>query len=178
MAGSVNDIFYDAIIQSLGFIAMGAGLMSFHARTRRGILIGQMICCLLFTLQLSLLDAISGAIINFIGMLRAPIYSMRGKYRWADSYAIPCVLIILLLAVGAFTAYYEGFFALLPALAMVVQSVAQFMTHPRQMRIISLFSSPCWMIYHLYVGSLGGSIGEIAMVISIIIALLRYKKDN
>lgn len=168
----------DIVIQVLGFIGISAGLVSFHMKRRGGILVFQILCCIFFAVQLILLGAYSGAVINIIGIFRGIIYSMRGKYGWTSSRAVPISMIALFIITGVTTSLIEGPLALLPAGAMTVQSIAQFMKDERRIRIISLFGSPLWIVYHVTAGSLGGWLGEIFMMISIAIAIITNEKRD
>lgn len=168
----------EAFVQSLGFIGIFAGIVSFHMTKRSGILIFQIVCCSFFAIQLTILEAYSGAIINFIGIGRGIIYSMRGKYKWADCRFVPYCMITLFVSTGIVTAFIEGPLGLLPAGAMIVQSIAQFSSVERRIRIISLFASPLWIIYHVAVGSLGGWIGEMFMLLSISLSLIKPQRGD
>ena len=168
----------DFFTQLLGFIGISAGLISFHMKKRTGILILQIICCTLFATQLLILSAYSGAIINIIGIIRGVIYSMKEKYKWANSSAVPLVMIVLFIVTGIISSSAEGLIALAPSGAMTIQSIAQFSKEERRIRLISLFASPLWIIYHIFVGSLAGWIGEIFMVISIILAIATHRKSD
>ena len=166
-------------VQALGFAGISAGIVSFHMKKRGGILIFQIICCVLFAIQMCLLSAYSGAVINALGIVRGIIYSLRGKCKWASSKLIPYTMIVLFMASGVFTCIGgEGLIAFLPACAMTVQSIAQFCKEERSIRIISLFGSPLWIVYHVTVGSLAGWMGEIFMLISITLAIITNRKHG
>ena len=173
-----NLLHEEIFVQTLGFLGITAGLVSFHMKNRRRILVFQIICSTLFALQLFLLEAYSGAVINLIGILRGIIYSMKERYPWASSSAVPCIMIALFITTGLVTVGKEGPVSLLPSLAMTVQSVAQFSENERRIRFLSIFASPFWITYHFISGSIGGWVGEIFMLISIITSLITYKKSD
>ena len=168
----------DFFTQGLGFVGMGAGLISFHMKRRSGILIFQTLCCTLFAVQLMILSNFSGAIINMIGIVRGVIYSLSEKYKWASSKIIPYVMITLFITTGIILLPIEGPVALLPSMAMTVQSIAQFSKDEMRIRFLSLFGSPLWIVYHVFGGSLGGWIGEIVMMISILSSMAYRKKSD
>lgn len=176
MQDFINSDLGIAFTQALGFLATSAGLISFQMKRRGDILVCQMLCSMLFAVQLAFLGKLSGVIFNVLGMIRAIIYSQRGKYKWADSNAFPIVFIILFVSISTVLAFVESPFALLPAGAMTVISISQFLKRERLIRSVALAASPMWIIYHLlYSHSVGGWAGEIFIMLSIVVSLIRYR---
>ena len=177
MDGFVNSTLGVIITQALGFLAMGAGLVSFQMQKRSTIIAFQVLCNVLFIIQLAMLCKVSGVLFNTLGLVRGIIYSMRGKYKWADARFIPVTFIALIVGSSIILSVYESPFALLPAGAMTLVSISQFMRSENLVRIIALPASPLWIIYHLvYSGSLGGWLGEIFIILSILVSLIRYRE--
>jgi uncharacterized membrane protein YczE len=65
---------------------------------------------------------------------------------------------------------------LLPVIATAVTSVSYRMPGGAQVRVLSLFSSPLWLIYNACNGSIGGFISDSLSIISIFVGM--YKHDR
>ena len=162
------------IAQSVGFIALGIAMLSFQAKRRITMLSMQTVSNLLWMLHYLLLGNIMSAVIaNLIGIVRNIIYGLRGKYKFADSKIIPIASIIAFLISGVFT--YTNPFDILPTLAMVFASIAFFVKEERIIRYISVLVGVCWLTFGIYAGSIAGIISDGSTLISIIIAIIRYR---
>ena len=73
--------FYDILIQAIGIAAMLCSIISFQGKRNKTILWLQFASNLLFLVHYLLLDAIIGAMMNVIAMLRAQIYLHRKQLR-------------------------------------------------------------------------------------------------
>ena len=171
--------------QSIGLAAVGISILSFQCKSSRHIILMQCLSCFLFSVNLFMLGAMTGAILNLIGTFRAFVFANR-KIFHADSKAWPVVF--SLLAVGA---YMLSFFVLgmertpltmcleaLPVIAGITQSVSFFIGSPRAIRLLGLVISPCWFVYQLSSGSIGGLLNEVICMASIFISLFRYRKKR
>lgn len=172
---------YDWIAQIIGIVAMVVALSSFQQRTQKRIVLFQFVSSILFSIHFFMIGAITGSILNAIGMVRAAIFARRDTRRWA---AHPVWIYI-------FTAVFLGVYALqftllgmsptfrnfllesLPVIGMVATTVAFRLKKASHVRAVSLISSPMWLIYNLFNSSLGGALTEIFTLISIFIGMLR-----
>ena len=64
----------------------------------------------------------------------------------------------------------------LPAIAMTITSVGLFFKNEQTVRKINLFSSPPWIIYNAFAKSVPAVFTESMTMVSVIIALIRYRK--
>ena len=65
---------------------------------------------------------------------------------------------------------------LLPVIAVTVTSVAYRLPGGGQVRVLSLFASPLWLIYNALNGSVGGTISDSLATVSILVGM--YKHDR
>lgn len=165
----------ELIGQIIGLLAFACGIACFQSNDRKQILIWQLSGCVLWTAHFLILGAFSGAVLNAIAGLRAVVYINRGK-RWADS--IVWLFVFIGVAVVSTLLTWEGWFSLLPMTGIVVGTVAMRMKEPRMMRLLSLPSSPLWMVYEFITGSYAGLIGETFGMISIIVGMLRFDRKK
>lgn len=163
-------------IQLIGFVAMGMNIFSFQAKRRNTILLIQIAGSILWCLQFSLLASTAGLINNLLGIARNTVYSQKERWAWVSSRAVPCTFILLVIAAGVYSFTLEGPLSLLPMVAMIIQTVAYYITNEKTIRICSLFISPLWLVYDAIQPSLAGVICETFTIVSIFIALFRYRE--
>ena len=98
------------------------------------------------------------------------------KHAWARSKAVPAATIAAFILCGVFT--WNGVMSIFPTAAMVLSSVSLYITDERKIRIISLFVSPLWLVYDAWSFSIGGTVSEIFTIISILVAMWRFRKKK
>ena len=63
-------------------------------------------------------------------------------------------------------------------LAVIIQTAGYYITNERIIRICSLFVSPLWLVYDAIQLSAAGVLCETLTIISIIIALFRFRQKK
>ena len=162
-----------ALAQAIGFIATGIAIYSFQAKHRLTMLSMQTVSNLLWMTHYFLLGSMSAVFANLIGTVRNVIYGFRGKYKFADSKIIPATSIVVFLISGVFT--YTNPFDILPTFAMVCASIAFFVKEEKLIRFISVFIALSWLTFGIYAGSIASIVSDGSTLISIIIAMVRYR---
>ncbi len=163
------------IAQLIGFCAMGFAIVSYQMRKRISIIIVQNFSNVFWVVQYILLGAYSAVVVNIIAIVRNAVYSMRGKYKFADSIFVPAVASSAFILSSIFT--YETPFDILPCIAMVIASFAFFMKNEVYIRYLSLAVALPWIVYGAYSGSIAGVLSDSITFISIIVAIVRYRND-
>jgi hypothetical protein len=139
----------------------------------------------LFAVNMFMLDALMGGLLNVIGIARAVVYINKDRLK------IPVKLVN-----GIFMAVYLALYALvfaafgkeptpfnllveiLPLIGMGAMTVGLSMKDSRAIRICGLINSPCWLIYNSLVFSLGGILCEVFGIVSVITAYIRLDMKN
>lgn len=165
-------VVYDVTVQGIGLLSLLCSLASFQMKKRGGIMRLQMSASLLFSLQLLLLGAITGACLDLISFIRTLIFSYRDKRKWASSPVWPILFVAAMTVTGILT--YNVPYSFLAILGSVLSTVALWMRDGRKIRLISLAVGPCWFIYNILAGSYTGAINEVIAVISIIVGIVRH----
>lgn len=168
----------DVGIQLIGFAAMALGILSYQPKRRVTIILMQTLASVLWTTQFLLLHSIAGAILNGISILRGILYALKDRVPALRRFWLPAVMIAAFVGAGVFTFTVEGPISLLPTVAMVISSVALFLDRENTIRVLSLFVSPPWLIYDAMCGSIAGALNETFVIVSIFIALARYRKQK
>ena len=161
------------IAQVIGFIATGIAISSFQAKRRLTLIGMQTVSNLLWMVHYLMLGSLSAVFANLIGTVRNVIYGLRGKYKFADSKIVPAVSIIAFIISGVFT--YTNPFDILPMLAMIFASIAFFVKEEKLIRYISVFIAVSWLTFGIYAGSIAGIVSDGSTLVSIIIAIIRYR---
>lgn len=176
----------DIFTQAVGIVAMSFGILSYLNRNQRGIMIFQLLATACFSVHFWLLGAVTGCLLNILGVIRAAIYAQRSRRAWA---AHPCWIYIFSAAalgiyVMTFTVFghevtvWELLIELLPVVATAVTSVAYRMAGGAQVRVLSLFSSPLWLTYNACRGSIGGVISDSMSLVSIFVGMYRHDRKR
>lgn len=178
----------EIIAQILGIIGMLMSVLSYQQKGKARILTFQLLGSVLFVANFFLLGAFSGAILNFVAIVRALIFIYEDKVR-ADhpAWTIGLTAVYVLSYVSVFTIFGKEptvinlFVEILPVLAMTVTTVAFRYKEDKILRRVAFISSPLWLTYNFIFFSLGGIIGETLNLSSAIIGTLRLdrkKKDE
>ncbi len=169
------------VAQSFGMIAFVIAALSFQRKTQRGITLMQTLSCLCFTVHFMILGAMGGFIFNVIGIVRAAVYSLQKTYKWAASSVWIYIFTGASLAACIYSYQTEGFIVILPMLGMIVTTISFRLKNAKAVRRLTLLNTPCWLIYNVVNGSVGGSMTEIVNFCSILIGMFRLdikKKDR
>ncbi len=167
------------IAQAIGVIAALFGIFSFQQKKRGGILLFQIINNVFWTVHMFMLGAWAGGALNAIGIFRGIVFFYRADKRWAQSKAWYAVFALLFAGASAVSWMQgDGALALLPLAGMLFTTVSLAETDPFRVRLISFFSSPCWLTYNIIKGSIPGACTEMFLMISIIVGVLRHDRKR
>lgn len=163
------------ISEIAGLAAMILALLSFQQKKRRDIMLFQMSASLLFSTQLFLVGAVTGGCIDLISFVRTLIFSNNEK-KWAKSKLWLFLFLGAITVTGALT--WKDGWSVLPILGAWFSTLALWMKKEKQIRFISLFVGPCWLIYDLVSGAYTGALNEVAAMTSIIIGIIRLDRKK
>ena len=157
--------------QAVGLVGIMCSLISFQQKERKWVLVFQMTASAMFCLQLFMVGAITGGCIDSISFVRTAVFSQNDK-KWASSPVWLWVFIAAMIATGILT--WQDGWSILPIIGSVLSTIALWMKKPRNIRMISLFVGPCWLVYNLIHGAYTGAVNEALAMTSIIIGMIRY----
>lgn len=175
----------EILAQALGIIGMAFNLASYQMKSQKLLITLQMFGAIFFTVHFGMIGAITGCILNVVGILRAFVYSNKDK-KWASSpFWLPFFICLYVITyVLSFTVFgiepkpLNFLIELLPVIGMIALNLGFVMKDAGKVRITALICSPSWLIYNIIKGSIGGSITEILSLISIIVGMLRLDKKR
>ncbi len=159
------------VIQGIGFVGMFLSFISFQRKTKKNILLFQILSSLVYFSHFLLLGALTGSIMNFIGATRNAVFCQRER-KWANHPL--CLYFFLAIYLVAAVWTWQDYASLLPLVGMIASTISFWMKKPKLIRMIMLISPPCWFAYNLISGSLPGMFTEVFNLLSLFIAIVRF----
>lgn len=163
------------LIQFVAGVALTAFAGSFHSKTRKGILFWQVVSLLAWTGHYAFLSAWTAAFLTSANVFITVFFIYKDSKcskRWNNPLILYSSLFILLVVTFA---TWRGYYSLFALLGISSITVAKWQKQVQHVRFISVLASIFWIIYDLFVGSWGGVVVEVIILISIAVSLIRYK---
>lgn len=171
----------DVIAQAFGIIGMILNFVVFQQKTQKGVLVCQFFAAAAFAANYLMLGAFVGGILNLVGAARAAVFYFKDKTH-ANS------VVWLIIFIVAFAASYPLTFLvfgtkptisnfiieILPVIAMIIITVSLRLGSAKAVRFMGLFSSPMWLTYNIFSGSIGAIASEILNLISMVVGIIRF----
>lgn len=168
------------IANVVGIIAVIVFVLSYQQKTRKGIVLSNVISRGLYVVQYFLLFAFEGAILDILGMIASVLAQQKDK-PFIKKHLKFIVLGMNLIIVIAGILLYKNIFSLLPMMGVLLHTGAFWLSNEKHIRIVSLLGSPFWLVYNIYSMAYGSAIGDMMTIASIVLAMFRYdykrKKD-
>ncbi|MBQ3847782.1 MAG: YgjV family protein, partial [Clostridia bacterium] len=134
---------------------------------------------------LFILDAPTGCVLNLVGICRAIVFSNKKFFRadrkiWIAVFSLASagVYALTFLVFGKDPTPVNLIIEFLPVIGMIATTVGFYRDGAKDVRLLSLINSPCWLVYHLTSKSIGGIAGEVVMLISIVVGYLRHDRKK
>ncbi|NLX94079.1 MAG: YgjV family protein [Clostridiales bacterium] len=162
----------ELLAQIIGFVAMTLIVLSFQQKTRKGILMMQLIAEAFWVLHFGLIGAYTGMALNILGVVRCYVYANRETKKWANSETIPYIFFTLSIITGILS--WTNAYSLLPMAAVCITS---FVLWSKKAHIIRYFSYPgciCWLIFNIASGSYAGIVTELFNISSVTVGIIRF----
>ena len=161
----------DFIIQLIGFLGLAMSIAAFQFKKHRNIVLCKMSSELIFSIQYILLGAWTAAVLDFTSVIRNLLFCTLVKKNRSTT---PVIIAFGIFVVATGFATFDGFLSLLPIGAKLLTTVSYGMKNERLLRFITLPSYIMWSIYNLYVGSIGGALGDTMTLASLLIAMYKF----
>lgn len=158
---------------------MIANIVSYQCKEKHQLLLLQLIGGGLFAVNMFLLGAVMGGILNIIAVFRAVVYMRREHSAWwnwlfGTLYGISYLLTFVVF--GKSPTAFNLLTEFLPLLGMMSMTIGFSKSNTRAIRLCGFINSPCWLIYNCINFSIGGIICEVISLVSILFAVLRLDK--
>ena len=166
------------VAQIVGIAAVALYMLSFQLKKRRDIVIATCLSNCLYVLQYLLLGAFSGAALDALSTVSSFCASKKNGPRF-KKYAkwVAFILIAAIIAVGtALAVYQRDWIELLPIAGAAFQTGGLWFDREQTIRKFALAGAPFWLVYNFISMAYGAAVGSLLTIISVSIALLRYRK--
>ena len=169
-------LLYDIFVQSLAIAALVGFILSFQFKSRTRILITQGISLFVWGIHFSLLNAWTGAVLDFINAVKIYLFVYRRQNKWLSSNKTLYLFIAIFWIFGVLT--WEGSQSLLPIVGVTISTIATWQIKSRKIRLVFAPSTLLWLAYDFIVGSYGSMIAEAVIFISILLGIKRLDKSK
>lgn len=163
----------ELIIQGIGILGMICFIISYQIKENKMLFLVQTLGTGLFCMQFILLGAWSGCFNLVMIIIRNVMLSKYNKYAWVRWKGWIVVICAACTVILVFT--WAGPLSLLPFIALVGSTIGYWTNNAQKIRLSNLVcASPAWIIYDIFVGSIGGALSESITIISILVSVYRY----
>ena len=170
----------DFWIQAIGIVAMSLNIIAFQFKSKRKLLLCVCLGSALFSVNMFMLGAVTGGIMNVLSVVRSLVYVDK------DKLPIPVKLVNAMFIVAYLISYVLSFtvfgiepiarnfiLELLPIIAMTAMTIAFAGDNAKVIRLAGFINSPCWLVYNIFNYAIGGILCETFALVSITSALIR-----
>lgn len=129
-------------------------------------------------IQYLLLGGYTGMILNLTSCLTNGVYWYRIKNK-KSTLVFQIIFGIMFVVLGSVS--WHGYVSILAISAKVISTISLGISNTRVIRIMNLISTPCWLFYNIFVGSIAGVVSDLIVLSSVIIAVIRIdiiKKES
>lgn len=161
-----NQIF----IQGIGFLGTALVILGMQCRSYNKVVAVKISNELIASFQYFLLGGYTGMAMNLTACVTNSIYWILIK-KGKSTLPFQIAFGILFVAIGF--ASWHGWISVFVILAKLISSIALGINNTRIIRILNLISTPCWLIYNIFMFSIAGMCSDILMIVSLIIAVIR-----
>ena len=162
------------IANIIGIAAVILFVLSYQQKTRRGIVICNSVSRGLYVLQYLLVFAFEGAVLDIVGIIASVLAQNKDKPIIKKNLKLIIIGVNLVIILTGIL-LYKNIFSLLPMFGVLLHIGAFWLTNEKHIRRISFLGSPFWFIYNLISGAYGSAIGDMMTMVSIVLAMIRYK---
>lgn len=156
----------------LGTLAVISFLLSFQFKKRRNIIVVNLTSRMLYIIQYIMLGAFEGAVLDFAGFALSFFAGYKQKPFVKKHFKIIITVVnIVLIALGI--KMYKDIFSIFAILGVAFEITALWLTKEKNIRILSLIAAPFWLVYNLANAAYGSVVGNVLVMFSIGIAMLR-----
>ena len=152
-----------AAAQIIGFIGLALSIVAFQFKKHQNIVLLKLSSELVFSIQYILLGAWTGAVLDFISVIRNFLFY---KFVKKDISTTPVIIAFGLFVVITGFVTFDGF--------MSLTTISYGMKKEKWLRLITLPSCILWIIYNLFVGSYAGALTDLMTLVSLLVAMYKF----
>lgn len=161
--------------QIFGLIAVVISFVAYQMPTQKKILFMNMLVTVAILLNYAFLGATTGVILNVVCFIRNIIFMNRDKKIFSYKF-YPYLLMVIIGGLSFLTG--EGAHSILITIGLIINTFALSLTNPQATRYCMAISCSFIFAYNIFVFSIGGMINEAVAIISSVIGIIRYRKNQ
>ncbi len=158
------------IKELVGLMGLICAVITFQCKKHRNVMIFRTLNELFFALQYFMLASYTGVAMNIVGSARNISFSYWVE-RGRSTKLLQILFSVFFVVFGLFT--YAGLVSIMVIAAKVITTVAYGFKNTTLIRLLTIPTCTCWLIYNAYSGSAAGVMCEIFSLCSIVTALIR-----
>ncbi len=167
----------EIIGQIIGIFAVAVLFSAYQMKSRKALLLLQMLGIALIVVQYFMINAITGAVLNVVCLIRTIFfYFTEGKIKnyTLKNYVFPIFFAGLVCVFAIFS--WEGWHSILMLVALAINSFCTGAFSPQNFRKSLILTCTLAFIYNVIVFSIGGMLNETLSIVSAVIGIIRYNK--
>lgn len=157
------------LAQALGFLSFGLGISTFYQKNDRHLKILMLVFNLNHLLHFLLLGSMLSTLSALLSALRTTT-SIFTSSKWVAA-------IFILIGIVSGLGMAEHWWELWPIVGTVIGTYSLFVLSGIRMRIGFLAGATCWLINNILVGSIGGTLLEMTVIIMNLITIYRLYRQ-
>ncbi len=162
------------VVNAIGGIALFFVVLAWNAKSRKNILILQLINLVIFTLHYFLLSAYVGAAMCVVTIGRNFVFIKKNEKKWASHWA--WFYFFSLISASVLIFFWDGWITVLPVVGVVLGTYAITKNKPADIRFYMLITCFIWLPYTIVVHSYSGFLSQTIGIISILIGMYRHDR--
>ena len=159
------------IAQALGVLAIILGFLSYQVKSRKRMLLTQLLTTATFVVHYLLLGAYSAMVMNAVGIVRTGFFYHKEKpfFNW-KGWPIFFAVVSGIMGIIAWEAWYSVFVFF----GLVIHTVCLAFNNPQNIRKSILVTSPLVLTYDLFAKSWSGAVYETVAIVSAAVGIARF----
>ena len=163
------------IAQICGIITLLITVISVHFKTKKKILLSQIIANTIVAIQYFLLNAITGGVVALINAIRCVVFFLYEKKNRKPSLLFLIVFILVAIVFGIMT--WQNIYSIIPILAAITFTYGLWQNNLKVTKFCVAVALAGWVIYNIPVKAYVGAIQSAIECASAAIATIRYRKE-
>ncbi|MBR0446815.1 MAG: YgjV family protein [Oscillospiraceae bacterium] len=156
--------------QLIGFVGVIAVVIGMQQKSYDRIVLCKILNSFFGGVHYIFLGGYTGMVINLASIFTSGVYWYRNK---KNKNNLPFQIIFGISFVILALLSWDGPISLFVVAAKLLSSVALGIKNPRAIRFLNSLSSPCWLVYNAFMGSIPGIVGETLITLSTLTAIVR-----
>ncbi len=161
---------WEIVIQLIGYIGLTFAVIAFQCKSHKKVMLFRTLNELIFAVQYFCMGSYTGVIMNVVGSVRNMSFA-KCVEKEKSTRVLQIIFSIVFFVLGILTS--NGLISIMVILAKIITTIAYSMKDTRYVRLLTLPTSICWLVYNIACGSTAGIMCEALTICSIVTAMIR-----